>query len=370
MSGALVALQLLETTQRNVVIVERGVVDVNNGDSPRFLDVASYFGEDDFGLLSARGLGGGALANAMLATGSVPIELEEFIHESDGYPAGEVGQLLLRHGGWRARVWWNGKRTHLALRILEYLNHPRLRVVQGEVERLGFDGPDRTVSSVQGDFGTIESRHVVMSAGALGTAAILLASGCHEFSDGIGKGFQNHPCVIFDVNVSQGSLSQFDVSVVREWTSSNGRQLLALAYERSLHAADVGQLAVMVLDARSEGFMALVNGKPEFTGNGFSDPGDMDAMREAVRWASGATGARIPDADGELDTWIRASVEFAAHASSGCHQAVDANGLLQGHSGVWLADSSILHRVPLATPSIAVTMEAMRIARFLSEVLS
>jgi choline dehydrogenase-like flavoprotein len=370
MSGCLLALELLEATQRNVVIVEAGGIGHDDADTSHFLNGSSRFGNDEFGLLSAHGLGGGAMVNAMLATGRVPEELENFIHESDGYPVGEVGQMLLHHGGRHARLWWNGTRTHPSVRIFEYLNHPRLRVVQGEVSRLRFQNPGRMVSSVEGDFGTISARHVVMSSGALRTTALLLASGCADYTAGIGQCIQNHPCVFFDVDARSTSNSPFDVSVVREWTSSNGRLLLALAYERSLHAVDMGQLAVMVLDARSEGSMTMVNGRPEFTANGLLDDGDMEAMREAVRWASGVTGASIPGTDGELDMWMRAKLEFAAHASGGCFRAVDEHGSLCGHTGVWLADSSILARVPLATPSVAVTMEAWRIARHLSEVLS
>jgi choline dehydrogenase-like flavoprotein len=74
--------------------------------------------------------------------------------------------------------------------------------------------------------------------------------------------------------------------------------------------------------------------------------------------------------DDELGSWLRQSVKGVSHAASSCSQAVNSLGQLVGVENCWVADTSVLSRVPTETPAAPVTMEALRIARNIGETLS
>lgn len=371
MAGSLVAVQLLRTTTRPVIVVEPGGVDSDVRQCSRFLDNERHLVVDSSGrqqMWSAECLGGGAAANAMLATGDVPNELREFIRVIDTTEVGEVGSRLLLHGGQPAALWWTGRRSHPALDIFEWIDSGRLTVMRGRAESLIFDSSHREVRGVKGSFGEIDAACVVLASGALVTPQILSESGCASHLEGIGEGILNHPTVVFDVELSAGPAPRFDVSATRQWRTRNGHEVLVLAYERALHGGNIGQVAALLLDARSQGCIVGADRRRVYEPNVLGDPGDAVAMREVVRFAASVACAEVPLADVELDAWIAERVGLASHPVSGCHRLVDHRGHLRGHGGVWLADASVLPAIPLATPSIAVTMEAMRISAHLTEV--
>jgi choline dehydrogenase-like flavoprotein len=72
----------------------------------------------------------------------------------------------------------------------------------------------------------------------------------------------------------------------------------------------------------------------------------------------------------ELDNWIRMNLRPVSHVAASCSQAVDHKGSLKLVEGVFVADASILPRVPPSTPAGPVTIEARRIARILEGVLA
>jgi len=72
----------------------------------------------------------------------------------------------------------------------------------------------------------------------------------------------------------------------------------------------------------------------------------------------------------DLDEWIAGNLTVVSHATSSCHEIVDADGKVRGVGNLYIADSSILHSVPSCSPAGPVVVEAARIARTLGETLT
>ena len=72
----------------------------------------------------------------------------------------------------------------------------------------------------------------------------------------------------------------------------------------------------------------------------------------------------------QMKLWLLDHVQVVSHASSSCSEAIDENGRVLGVENVWVADASVLGKVPSCTPAAPVTMEALRIAHHIGESLS
>jgi choline dehydrogenase-like flavoprotein len=233
----------------------------------------------------------------------------------------------------------------------------------------------------------IEADAVVMCAGALATPRILLQSGLSSLNSEIGWGLQDHPAITFALELRHDSNAFFDTGVVSKGTTSAGEQYLIVAYERaSWSESNLGLVSVILLTPYSRGSVRLVENDCQVQINMLDDARDVVSMREAVRvlmHTVSHTGFDTishqiyADDEGrclddvrelstvELDMWIRKNLRPVSHVASSCHQAVNSSGALKFVEGVFLADASVLPRVPPSTPAGPVTIESRRIAHLL-----
>jgi choline dehydrogenase-like flavoprotein len=269
---------------------------------------------------------------------------------------------LLAAGGRPARLWWNGGRWNPGRAVAHLVDEGRVEHRRASADRLEIrDGRVAAVVTRDGDVGC---DHVVLCAGALLTPIVLLRSGLDKVAPTIGIGLQNHPSLAVVFHALAGE-SRFDASVVHEATTSNGRRVLTVAYERaSASDADVGLLMSSLMNVESRGRVILDDGEARFDFGELSTPGDRIAHTEMA--------ARLTDLADECGFMVHglAAPAMVSHAASSCAMAVDESGRLVGTEGVTLADASVLAAVPPETPAAAVTMEALRIASTLGEELT
>jgi choline dehydrogenase-like flavoprotein len=147
---------------------------------------------------------------------------------------------------------------------------------------------------------------------------------------------------------------------------------------------------VLLLNPKSRGHVVLKDDRVDVELNLLSDAEDLRAMGELVRLTasmlqasefqniaqsiagdSQGTGLEqvLHMTDQELATWMRSSLVPVSHVSSSLSSVVDPTGRIPGTTGIVVADASVLAHVPHQTPAAPVTMEALRIARVLGELL-
>lgn len=343
-------------------MVEPGGVSPND-DTPGFFDVIA---DADFwpldGYQQPRILGGGSAVNGMILSGDPPPHLEGLTRLATRDDMGPAAQALLGAGGRPARLWWNGGRWNPGRAVAHLVDEGRIEHRRVTAERLEIR--HGRVSAVVTREGEIECDRAVLCAGALLTPVVLLRSGLDRVSPTIGVGLQNHPslAVVFHALAGNG---RFDASVVHEATTSNGRRVLTIAYERaSASDGDVGLLMSSLMEVESRGRVMLDDGEPVFDFGDLSTTGDRIAHTEMS--------ARLVDLADECGFMVYglAAPAMVSHATSSCASAVDSRGRVVGVQGVTIADASVLAQVPPETPAAAVTMEALRIATALGEELS
>lgn len=361
-AGCTAVAHLAAATSCDVVLVEPGGVSPND-DTPGFFDVIA---DADFwpldGYQQPRILGGGSAVNGMILSGDPPPHLEGLTRLATRDDMGPAAQALLAAGGRPARLWWNGGRWNPGRAVAHLVEEGRIEHRRVTAERLEIR--HGRVSAVVTREGEIECDRAVLCAGALLTPVVLLRSGLDRVSPTIGVGLQNHPslAVVFHALAGNG---RFDASVVHEATTSNGRRVLTIAYERaSASDGDVGLLMSSLMEVESRGRVMLDDGEPVFDFGDLSTTGDRIAHTEMS--------ARLVDLADECGFMVHglAAPAMVSHATSSCASAVDSRGRVVGVQGVTIADASVLAQVPPETPAAAVTMEALRIATALGEELS
>jgi choline dehydrogenase-like flavoprotein len=388
-AGCTVVSTLANNTDHPILVVEPG--RYGNDDDPQFLN----FSDSDLlmttqdGYVQARAMGGGSAVNGMLLTGAEPEHLHGLTRMARTSDVGVVGHELLALGGRLSRLWWNGGRWNPARAVHHLIEERRVSVMSGTATRVLHD--NGVVTGVLCDGEHINAKAVVLCAGAIASPGLLLASGLHELNPVIGEGLQNHPTVTAQFAVTSGQVARFDAAVVREWSTQSGGRVLNVAYERvAKNHSDIGALSVSLMNPVSRGRVELsaddvpmgnfcyleahedlnnmVEGVRDLfallcSGNFTSDPTSISVegqtLVELLNWD-----------DDELGSWLQQSVKGVSHASSSCAQAVNPLGQLVGIENCWVADASVLPRVPTETPAAPVTMEALRIARNIGETLS
>lgn len=400
-SGAVVAMTLAARTSHEIIVVESGI-HTGLDDESRFMNVLAnpaLHSLYDVQLVTdgpivpyvqAHCLGGGSAINGMLLTSEVPDVargLTSYPREED---IGMVGQALLDAGGEKSQLWWNHGRWNPARALLHLADEGRVRVVSDRVlEVMHHNSASTGIKMMSGD---IESDVVVMCAGAIVTPQILLHSELGSHNTQIGRGLQDHPSVTFAVQLRQKSDALFDAGVVRYGTTTQGAQYVIVAYERaSWSESDIGLVSVVMLTPHSRGWVSVVDRQLRVQINMLDDERDVLSMREAVEdlvqvvsqdaFTSIADNVFADDegtsvdalrslSTSELDGWIRLNLRPVSHVASSCSEAVDHNGLLKFVNGIFVADASVLPRVPSSTPAGPVTMEARRIAHVLEGVVT
>lgn len=401
-AGCTVVSHLAAKTTREIVLVEPGPVSPLD-DVPGFFDVidggsltrtreARVVSEGPLlPYVEGRALGGGSAVNAMLLSGEPPEELRGLTREAGTGELGLLGRALLNDGGEPARLWWNAGRWNPGRAVQHLLDEGRVSRVVAEVQSLeqhaGF-----TVLS--GGAHELRASELVLCAGAIGTPSLLMAPGTGAPHHAVGRGLQNHPVVTFTVHKSAETSHQsgvFDAGVLKRGRTAGGRAVLTLAYERaSAREPHLGLMSVLLLEVDSRGSVSREDGRLVVDFNCLDVADDRVAMVSAVdQLIQTVTSARFAEDVGvfsaddtgltvaalarmnprDLESWIVGHVGVASHASSSCAGAVDGIGRLHGAEGVWIADASVLERVPACTTAAPVTMEARRIARHVAEVV-
>jgi choline dehydrogenase-like flavoprotein len=400
-SGAVLAMSLAARTNHEIVVVESGMYSGLDNES-RFMNVladSTLHSLRDVQLVAdgpivpyvqAHCLGGGSAINGMLLTSEVPDVAQGLTSYPPDEDIGHVGRALLGAGGEKCQLWWNHGRWNPARALMHLADEGRIRIVSDHVAEVMHQGSVSTGLKMMSE--TIEADVVVMCAGAIATPNILLQSGFGTQNSQIGRGLQDHPSVTFALELRKKSEAPFDAGVVQRGITTHGEEFLIVAYERaSWSESDIGLVSVILLTPHSRGRVSVVENECHVQINMLDDERDVLSMREAVETllrivsqeAFGAIGHNVyADDEGtstddlralpasELDRWIRLNLRPVSHVASSCSQAVDHNGSLKLVEGVFVADASILPRVPPSTPAGPVTIEARRIARILEGVLA
>jgi choline dehydrogenase len=265
------------------------------------------------------------------------------------------------------------------------------------VDRLRF-GPGGRVIGAETDRGPLEADLVVLSAGAYGSAAILLRSGIGPAEEAarlgvpvvadlpVGVGLCDHPGVglewAMDERLAPAALPNYEASVVVRACSATcppdtwDIQLLPFLVreDEAWHATMValalkpksrGRLSIRSLDPR----------EPPRIDHGFlADDGDLDVIVDGIEVARRvvhATGAPLelrPGTAADLRSYVRANVRGIFHPVSTCAlgTVVDARCRVLGVEGLAVVDASIMPTIPRANTNLSVVAIAERAVELLA----
>lgn len=252
--------------------------------------------------------------------------------------------------------------------------------------------------------GNVAARHVVVSAGAIHSPAILLRSGLDALRAGIGHNLAEHPKVWAILRLAPGVIDEDgdtpNTGFILRWSSgvagcSDGDlQILPLNHEPA--APDVVRVLAAVMEPFSRGAVTLVSDDPavdprvEF--RLLSDARDAVRMRfaaqelfalvrnDAVRSItstvtldeSGTTPDDVADPLA-LDAWLRATVADYVHACGSCKMGppedpssvVDPRCRFIGVENLSVVDASVIPVIPRANTHLTAVMIAEQAASFL-----
>ena len=395
-SGSTVALHLAARTTRPIIVCEPGDISRLDNESRFFSvlrqdsivqDETVHVVNRSVPYVQARVVGGGSAINGMLLTGDEPEYVAGLTSVTGAHQLGDVSRALLMAGGRVSRLWWNNGRWNPGRALLHLVEEGRVEWRQHSVTRLVID--DGEVSGVVVGDNVVHTDCVVLTAGAIASPRLLLASGVHRYASHVGRGMQDHPSITFSLMRSSTNFGEFDAAVVKDMNTSLGGIGLMVAYERTNHEDDSTALvSVMLMNPDSRGEISITASGVSVDLGLLQTAEDKDNMRHLVRNAvsvlrhasfvdvsssivAGGHGTGISELetwdDATLDKWILNEVLPVSHVSCSLSQSVDNHGRLRGVRGVVVADASVLPSVPHETPAAAVTIEALRIAQLLGE---
>lgn len=300
----------------------------------------------------------------------------------------------------------DGVRVNVALACLEPVRDRANLDVRGgvTVARVLFDGP-RAVG-VETSHGEFRGEQVVLCAGAVGSAAILLASGVGPRNQleqlgirvvadlPVGENFSDHPSVsvgwqsrrapdavgsafpaVLHWDSTGGSHPDGDVEILVS-ASPIGRLLTGTDTAGDKHQLIVG-LQAPVSRGRLELRSAEPGVPPRIDYRYLEDERDRARLRAGVREATallrtgafdGMAGRCAVDAEADdavLDAWILANLGTAVHmcGTAPMGDVVDEAGRVAGVEGLRVADTSIVPVVPSRGPFASAVLVAEVIAR-------
>ena len=265
-----------------------------------------------------------------------------------------------------------------------------------------------------GEVFNVEAEEVVLSAGALKSPHLLMLSGIGpkdqlvEFEiplthhlPGVGQNLWNHPIAGISFRVKDWVTLSPDVAAARialRYTSQGSRdandmQLMTNSVFSPLTGeilADRVTLISCCLELPDgSGYLRLASAdphvQPSFDYRYFQDSNDIRRMREAIRLGvkllesdayRDVAEQRISPTDDDLatddvlDRWIRRAVGTAHHVSGTCKMGPDSDPMavvdqhcrVKGISNLWLADSSVMPKVPRANTNATAIMIGERVA--------
>lgn len=253
--------------------------------------------------------------------------------------------------------------------------------------------------------GDLAARHVVVSAGAIHTPAILLRSGCGKMRSGVGANLVEHPLVLAIVDqkpgVIDGDGDTPGTGLILRWSSGlegcgeGDLQILPLNHIDAEVPGRVLVLAAM-MEPFSRGAVTLISEDPHvdprINFRLLSDPRDEARMRIATREllallqhpeVSACCGPAFLDEKGTtiadvrderaFDAWFAASVRDYVHACGTCKMGapddssavVDPQCRFIGVENLSVVDASVMPLIPRANTHLTSVMIAERAASFL-----
>jgi choline dehydrogenase-like flavoprotein len=253
--------------------------------------------------------------------------------------------------------------------------------------------------------GDLAARHVVVSAGAIHTPAILLRSGCGERRSGVGANLIEHPLVLATLELEPEVIDRDGdtpgTGFILRWSSGlegcgeGDLQILPLNHTDPEVPGRILVLAA-VMEPFSRGAVTLLSDDPHVDpGINFrllSDPRDEARMRLATRElftllqhseVSSCSGPAFLDDEGTpiadvrdergFDTWFAASVRGYVHACGtgkmvspdDSSAVVDPRCRFIGVENLSVADASVMPVIPRANTHLTAVMIAERAASFL-----
>ena len=427
-AGAVLAGRLSEDPTRSVLLLEAGPDRVTTTSPLSLHDAAAEPDrtwtdlrarrtrqQDHLPYLRGRGVGGSSQINAMVALRGVPDDYDEWgaTWGAAGWdrsvasswfdrialplqpaPITQIGPLssALLHAessAFRPPLTRDarGRRITVAAAYLDGARaRPNLTIgVDSHVDVVLLEGR-RAVGVRLADGTDVSARHVVLSAGALHSPAILLRSGVDR--PGVGAGLQDHPSftitVVLRDEVAPAAAS-LPVSVVWPGTHvvQDDLQVVVADVADSMVPRSAAVVAAL-MRVESRGTVRLTSNDPlvdpQVDLHLCSDPRDLEGLSAAVQMAERFVRSSAVAALGEVlpydssDAGILAAAGPYVHASSSCrmgattdHDAVvDGACRVIGYDALTVCDASVLPRAPRANPHLTVVMVAERTAAMLA----
>lgn len=254
--------------------------------------------------------------------------------------------------------------------------------------------------------GDVLAGHVVLSAGAIHSPAILLRSGLGSVRPGIGRNLAEHPKIWPILQLAPGAVYKDRDSpttgFILRWSSGvegcaeGDLQILPLNHNEPADPPETVRVIAAVMEPFSRGTVTLVSDDPEVDPRVefrlLSDARDAVRMRLAAQelfalFASaavreittavtlderGTTPDDLADASA-LDAWLEATVEDYVHACGSCKMGspedpdavVDPTCRFIGVENLSVVDASVVPVIPRANTHLTAVMIAERVASFL-----
>lgn len=380
------------------------------------LDAQRVAGQEDRPYARGRGAGGSSAVNAMLAVVGEPDDYDrwERDHGCDGWSWRDVSRVFAtlpiplrdvmpsRLAGAVGRAWTESGRSG-ALEGARLTQHPNgqrasafdvyVTPARDRVEVRGDISVDRVVIDsgrvrgvVTSDGSSIESDTVVMAAGAIHTPIVLQRS--QLGNPFVGQGLQDHPSAPFTIAWRDPAdpAREAVTGIVRTSSGAAPNDLQILPIEHlGREAAGFATLNAALMNVWSRG--SIVDGRIRF--GMLSDERDVAGLSAGVRMVrellasehlqSLVTGVFIDDAGTPIDhlgddddaiaAWLAQRTGDYVHAAGTCamgrrgESVVDPHGRSWDVAGLWIADASVMPRVPRANTHLPTLMVAEKIAR-------
>ena len=316
----------------------------------------------------------------------------------------------------------SGVRMSTAITHLSPMRHRLNLTVRGNVFVRKVVIENGEVNGVEAESGgeifRLESKKVVLSAGALKSPHILMLSGIgpkeqlEEFgvpvlqdTPGVGANLRNHPISPISYRVKEGITLVPDASGVRialRYTAAGSHESNDMMMTTSSLFSPftgeelpdrIGRISCVIELPAGSGFVRLASSdptvQPKFDYRYFSHPEDMRRMRDGIRLAvkiletdaykdvsdgMTAPNEEILGDDDALDLWIRQTVGSARHVSGTCKIGPDSDTMavvdqqckVKGVQGLWIADSSVMPQVPRANTNATAIMIGERVAEWVA----
>ncbi len=430
-AGCVLARRLSDGSDRSVVLLDAGPTDGPGAaiGGPSFFDALEEPGRtwpelmvrrraehDPVVYRRGRGLGGSSAVNAMVAISGHPDDYDRWVelgahgwgwrdvepwfdrtaltlNRADPAERGPVTSALIAALAGRVVAVpltrdRRGRRVSSADAYLRPAVRPANLVVRGmaTVERLLMAGTRAVgVRLVTGE--EIAAEMVVVTAGAIHSPALLLASGIDR--PGIGRNLKDHPAIPIPIVYRPGRAPDphsLPISAIGRFTSGempDDIQWLPLDH-LGASAPGLGMVMVALMTVRSSGAVTLPAGRaatmPDVDFNLLDDADDVARLRigvehavEVLRSTPELVGLGEPVVPDTSPAGLRAVLGDYVHAVGTCRMGarddpaavVDEHCRVIGYQGLVVCDASVMPDLPRANTHLPTVMIAERVATWL-----